>query len=85
MQRMLQAVDVHLFVAFETNQIMTVALVVAHEQILAVSAFRNLAPPRQSFLYGKQRGMLVYFIRDSIFGEEIEHPQTLVFAVEKVA
>jgi hypothetical protein len=57
--------DVKVFVAFETHQIMAVPLMVAEEQVLAVQGIYVL-PIRQRLLDCRKRRMIMYLIRNTM-------------------
>ena len=68
---MLQIVDREVLVALKTDQIVTVPLVVPHEQVLAVGAVDEL-PILERGLYGRERRMPVIIIGNAVRVEEIQ-------------
>ena len=65
MQHVLEAVDVKALVAFEADQIVAVAFVVPHEEILAVGRI-DVFPICKGFLNGEKRRMIVYLIFNAV-------------------
>ena len=62
---MLQGVDVQVFVAFETHQIVAVSFVIAEEQVLAMYGIYVL-PICQRLLYGGKRRMIINLIGNPV-------------------
>lgn len=69
MKAFFQRVYGQLLVTFEHHQIVSVALVVTEEKVLAVSRV-NLLPVLQCHFYGRERGMIVCGMFYSVFFEE---------------
>lgn len=72
MQLVLQAVDVHLLVALEDDQIVPVALVVSEKQVLAVCRVEIL-PVFHRLLYRRKRRMLVHDVTDAQFLQLVKY------------
>ena len=65
---MLEGMDVKVFVAFETDKVMPVSLVVAHEKVFAVGGIYVL-PVCKCFIDGKKRRMVMYLIAYAVLLE----------------
>ena len=62
MQLVLKSVNVQVLVAFETYEIVSVAFVVAEEQVLAMYGIMDVFPILQALFYGGECRMFVYFV-----------------------
>ena len=64
--------DIEIFVTFEDNQVVSIALVIAEEEVLAVGRV-NVLPVFHRKLYCRERGMGVDFILYSGIFEELQN------------
>ena len=67
-EHMLEGMDVKVFVAFETDKVMPVSLVVAHEKVFAVGGIYVL-PVCKCLIDGKKRRMVMYLIAYAVLLE----------------
>ena len=72
MQALLQVVYVEVLVAVERYEVVLVALVVAHEDVLAVHR-AVVAPPSLSLLYGLSFRMIVTCEWYAVFSQKTEY------------
>ena len=68
----LEVVDVEVVVAVEADEVVLVALVVAHEDVLAMHG-AVVAPPSLCLFYGLALGMLIAGKRDVVFLKVPKH------------
>ena len=63
MQHMLKGMDVEILVTLVADEVMTVALVVAHKEVLAVGSL-DILPISKAILYGEDCRMIVDLARN---------------------
>ena len=72
MQHMLEGMDGKFLMAFKDDKIMSVALVVAEKEVLAMDGI-YLLPVFESELDGRKRRMPVYFISEAMLFQKVKH------------
>ena len=70
-EHMLEGVDCQFLMAFEHNEIVTVALMVPEEQVLAVDRI-NILPVLKSQLYRRKRRMCMKFKTETMLLEKVQ-------------